>query len=295
MALAIATASASVVKRKSGATGPKVSSRATFITGVTSAGLVYSPSHFTWMDTNFPAGTPRQGYPIEIQALWYAALQTAVAIGDPDAGRWRALADRVQASIAALYAHPEGGLCDCLHAEPGRRARDAVADDARRPNQLFAISLGAIDAVAPLARAILSACAELLVPGAIRSLADRPVAYPVPVVHNGTALNDPHHPYQGRYIGDEDSRRKPAYHNGTAWTWPFPTYCEAWAAAYGDAGRATALAWLASSIALLESGCIGHLPEVLDGDAPHTPRGCGAQAWGASEWVRVWLKLQNGA
>jgi starch synthase (maltosyl-transferring) len=38
------------------------------------SGLIFSPSHFTWMDTNYPAGTPRQGYPIEIQALWFAAL-----------------------------------------------------------------------------------------------------------------------------------------------------------------------------------------------------------------------------
>ena len=38
-------------------------------------GLIYSPSHYTWMDTNYPAGTPREGYPIEIQALWYGALQ----------------------------------------------------------------------------------------------------------------------------------------------------------------------------------------------------------------------------
>ena len=28
------------------------------------SGLIYSPSHYTWMDTNYPAGTPRQGYPI---------------------------------------------------------------------------------------------------------------------------------------------------------------------------------------------------------------------------------------
>src|SRR5205085_2830551 len=35
-----------------------------------SSGLVWSPSHFTWMDTNYPAATPREGYPIEIQALW---------------------------------------------------------------------------------------------------------------------------------------------------------------------------------------------------------------------------------
>jgi glycogen debranching enzyme len=60
---------------------------------------------------------------------------------------------------------------------------------------------------------------------------------------------------------------------------------------YGEAGRQTALAWLTSSIRLVETGCLGHLPEVLDGDTPHTPRGCDAQAWGASEWVRVWVKL----
>ena len=257
------------------------------------SGLVYSPSHFTWMDTNYPAGTPREGYPIEIQALWYAALQAAAAAHAEEGEVWRKLADRVRASISALFRQPAtGGLCDCLHAEPGGAARRAARDDAVRPNQLFAVSLGAIDPADPLAREILKACAELLVPGGIRSLADRPVAVPIPVCHNGKPLNDPHRPYWGQYTGDEDTRRKPAYHNGTAWTWPFPTYCEAWAACYAEGGRATALAWLASSVVLLESGCLGHLPEVLDGDCPHTPRGCGAQAWGASEWVRVWLKLQ---
>ena len=37
--------------------------------------LVWSPSHFTWMDTNYPAGTPREGYPVEIQALWIRLLR----------------------------------------------------------------------------------------------------------------------------------------------------------------------------------------------------------------------------
>ena len=47
---------------------------------------------------------------------------------------------------------------------------------------------------------VLSASAELLVPGAIRSLADRPVAYPVPVVRNGAALNDPRVTRLGHYL-----------------------------------------------------------------------------------------------
>jgi predicted glycogen debranching enzyme len=255
--------------------------------------LIYSPSHFTWMDTNYPAGSPRQGYPVEIQSLWHAALTFMAHIDKKEARRWAALAGQVRKSLMALFWRPSTGiLVDCLHAESGQPARSATADDALRPNQLLAVTLGAIEAGAP-ARRILSACEELLVPGAIRSLADRPVDHPLPVTHNGVLLNDPQRPYWGQYSGDEDTRRKPAYHNGTAWTWPFPSYCEAWAMAYGQGGRKTALALLTSSIRLLETGCLGHLPEIVDGDHPHTPRGCDAQAWGASEWVRVWMKLSD--
>jgi predicted glycogen debranching enzyme len=255
------------------------------------SGLIFSPSHFTWMDTNFPAGSPRQGYPVEIQVFWHAALAFLSRIDKKESRRWAALAARVRQSLVTLFWQPSlGCLSDCLHAAPGQPARTATADDHILSNQLFAITLGAVDAYEHR-RQILSACEELLIPGAIRSLADRPVSHPLPVHFRGNLLNDPHRPYWGHYTGDEDTRRKPAYHNGTAWTWPFPSYCEAWAMTYGEAGRQTALAWLTSSIRLVETGCLGHLPEVLDGDTPHTSRGCDAQAWGASEWVRVWVKL----
>lgn len=134
---------------------------------------------------------------------------------------------------------------------------------------------------------ILSACEELLVPGAIRSLAERPVRYPIPVRGRDGLLNDPLLPYWGRYRGDEDTRRKPAYHNGTAWTWQFPLYAEALFQVYGEPVRDTALALLGSSARLMQDGCIGHLPEIVDGDAPHDPRGCHAQAWGETELLRV--------
>jgi len=255
------------------------------------SGLIFSPSHFTWMDTNFPAGSPRQGYPVEIQVFWNATLNFLSRIDKKDGRRWKALAEKVRKSLMTLFWQPTlGCLADCLHAAPGQAARLADADDHLRPNQLFAVTLGAVNEP-ERARQILKACEELLVPGAIRSLADRAVSRPLPVHFNGNLVNDPLRPYWGQYSGDEDTRRKPAYHNGTAWTWPFPSYCEAWAMTYGEQGRQTALAWLTSSIRLLESGCLGHLPEVIDGDYPHTTRGCEAQAWGASEWVRVWLKL----
>ena len=258
------------------------------------SGLVFSPIHFTWMDTDHPAGTPREGYPIEIQALWYAALRFLTQIDTrTESQGWDQLADLVKSSISQYFWREDlGYLADCLHANSGSAAKAAVADDALRPNQLLAITLGAVRDNGMGAQ-ILEACEELLVPGAIRSLADRPVQHPIEIIHNSKRLNDPYHPYQGTYSGDEDTRRKPAYHNGTAWTWLFPSYCEAWAMVYGEAGKETALAWLASGVGLMERGCIGHIPEILDGDSPHTPRGCDAQAWGTSELLRVWLKLTS--
>jgi starch synthase (maltosyl-transferring) len=258
------------------------------------SGLIFSPTHFTWMDTNNPSGTPRQGYPIEIQALWFAALSFLTRI-DPsgNAGDWANRASLVQASIFNLFWLKKSGyLSDCLHAPSGKPAAQADPDEALRPNQLFAVTLGAVSD-RTICRKIVAACEELLIPGALRSLADRPVRRPIAIYHNGTTINNPHHPFQGQYAGDEDLKRKPAYHNGTAWTWLFPSYCEAWVRAYGNKGKNTAFSWLASSAGLLSQGCVGHVPEIMDGDFPHKHRGCDAQAWGASEVLRVWKLLQS--
>jgi starch synthase (maltosyl-transferring) len=183
-----------------------------------------------------------------------------------------------------------GYLSDCLHGPPGCPAAACQADDALRPNQLFAVTLGAINDPA-IALRIVQACDSLIVPGAIRSLADRPVQIPLPVQHRGHLLNDPHNPYQGHYQGDEDTQRKPAYHNGTAWTWVFPSFCEARAMVFGENGRQTSRALLATALDQMNTGCLGHIPEILDGDRPHRPRGCDAQAWSVSEVYRVWKKL----
>ncbi len=264
------------------------------ITMDSTTGLIFSPSHFTWMDTNFPAGTPREGYPVEIQALWHHALTCMSRIDSPDhAHKWRKLADQVFGSVRELfYMENLGYLSDCLYASAGTSARYADKDDALRPNQLFAITLGAVTDRSVM-ESVIGNCSELIVPGGIRSLADRRVKRPLEIVRDGHALNDPHRPYQGVYAGDEDTRRKPAYHNGTAWTWVFPSFCEAWVETFGEGATETALALLASSSKIVNAGCAFNLPEIMDGDCPHLQRGCDAQAWGVSEWLRVWLKLNN--
>ena len=256
--------------------------------------LIWSPSHFTWMDTNFPAGTPREGYPVEIQVLWIRLLQQLEKISEGDEQKkWSELAARATASFEKLFwLEDRGYYADLLIAQKGQSAAGAKADDALRSNYLFAVSLGLVTGERAK-RCVEAAQKYLVVPGALRSLAPLPVSIPLPIYRDGQLLNNPIEPYCPRYEGDEDTRRKPAYHNGTAWTWTFPTFCEALARAWDFSPEAVAAAkaYLGSMEQLMNEGCLGQIPEILDGDAPHTQRGCDAQAWGVTEALRVWKLL----
>jgi starch synthase (maltosyl-transferring) len=260
------------------------------------SGLVFSPAHFTWMDTNHPAGTPREGYPVEIQALWVCLLRRLAELDLPPVTEpWGELARRAAESFARRFWLEELGWCaDVLLARPGQPAADAVPQNALRGNALLAVTLGLLTGERAR-RQVEAARRWLLVPGAVRSLAPLPVRPPLEIRgRHGELLNDPERPYWGRYEGDEDTRRKPAYHNGTAWVWLLPQFCEALARAwdFDPAAVAAARAYLAGTDRLLAEGCLGQLPEILDGDAPHTQRGCDAQAWSVTETLRVWTLLE---
>ena len=258
--------------------------------------LIWSPSHFTWMDTNFPAGTPREGYPVEIQALWIRLLRLLEKISaKSEQKKWRGLAEHAMASFNQLFwLEDKGWFADVLLGGPRVIARDATPGDALRSNGLFAVSLGLVTGERAK-RCVAAAQKYLVVPGGLRTLAPLPVSTPLPIWRDGHLLNNPTEPYWPRYEGDEDTRRKPAYHNGTAWTWTFPAFCEALARAWDFSPEAVAAAkgYLGSTEKLLNEGCLGQIPEILDGDAPHTQRGCDAQAWGVTETLRVWKLLSS--
>ncbi len=250
------------------------------------SGLIWSPTHFTWMDTNHPAGSPREGFPVEIQALWLRLLRQL-------GGEWDALREKAEASFQSLYKINKNWLADQLIAGPGVGAAEATPDNALRSNGLLAVALGEVTGESAR-RMVAAAQRHLVVPGAVRSLAPLPVVPPLAVrTDDGDFLNNPNEPYWGRYEGDEDTRRKPAYHNGTAWVWSLPMFCEALVRAWDFSPESVTAArsYLLSMEPLLNEGCLGHLPEVLDGDAPHAQRGCDAQAWSVSEAYRVWKIL----
>ena len=214
------------------------------------------------MDTKYTACTPRCGYPVDIQAMWIAALRFV-------GGKWRALADKAAASVVRYFAGANG-FADCLDAWNGEPASSAAPDFSVRPNQLFLVTLDAVKADSDHARCIVDSCERLLVPGGIRSL----------------AAGDPK--YRGVYAGDEDTCRKPAYHNGTVWAWPMPLYAEA-AVKCGRLTKAQAGSLLAGVVENLNTDCLCHVSEIADGDAPHAQKGCRAQAWSVSEFLRVLL------
>ena len=237
--------------------------------------LIWSPGHFTWMDTNHPAGTPREGYPVEIQVLWIRLLRLLEKISAKTGQKkWRALDERATASFDKFFwLEDKGWFADVLPAKPSVNAHAATPDDALRSNCLFAISLGLVTGERAK-RCVEAARKYLVVPSALRSLAPLPVSIPLPIYGNdGRLLNNPAEPYWPLYEGDEDTRRKPAK------------------------------SYLGSAERLLNEGCLGQLPEILDGDATcrdearrrlaHTQRGCDAQAWSATETLRVWKWLNS--
>jgi glycogen debranching enzyme len=93
--------------------------------------------------------------------------------------------------------------------------------------------------------------------------------------------------YIGRYEGDPRSRDG-AYHQGTVWPWLMGPFITAYVKTFGaKAGRKFATEWLSHFQDQFTEACLGQISEIFDGDAPHTPRGCVAQAWSVSELLRA--------
>ena len=227
----------------------------------------------TWMDAKIGdwVVTPRHGKAVEIQALWYNALRVMEHL----AGKFRetkarktyaAMADRARESFNVLFWNEEAG---CLYDVVNGDARDASI----RPNQIFAISLkNSMVSQEHAARILRVIERELLTSRGLRTLSPK----------------DPQ--YRGRYEGNPSSRDS-AYHQGTVWPWLMGAYMTACVKTLGaDTGGEAGARWLKNFEEHLSEACLGQVSEIFDGDAPHTPRGCVAQAWSVAELLRAALE-----
>ncbi|MFN8377571.1 MAG: amylo-alpha-1,6-glucosidase [Anaerolineae bacterium] len=226
----------------------------------------------TWMDVKIGdwVVTPRTGKAVEINALWINALR---CMGD-FAARLRRnghetarLAERAEANFGRFW-NAEAGCCYDVIDTP-----DGTHDPAIRPNQVIAAALPYTPFSREQVRQIVDICGrELLTSYGLRSLSPRDPAY------------------IGQFTGDQP-HRDAAYHQGTVWSWPIGAFALAHYKAYGD--REAALGFLTPLAAHLHDAGLGTVSENFEGDAPHLPKACMAQAWGVAEVLRAWWILNQ--
>jgi predicted glycogen debranching enzyme len=238
-------------------------------------GLLYAGGpgvQLTWMDAKIGEWvvTPRIGKPVEINALWINALETtaqfASLLGRPREV-YEALSAKAKKSFRKFW-NTERASCYDVIDSPG------IGNDASfRPNQIFAVSLP----VSPLSfeqqKAVVDNCARhLLTSFGLRSLA-------------------PGEPgYAGHYVGGA-RERDAVYHQGTVWGWLLGPFALAHYRVYRN--RESALRLLEPLGRQIYASGLGTLSEIFDGDPPHTPRGCVAQAWTVAEVLRAWTEISS--
>jgi predicted glycogen debranching enzyme len=221
----------------------------------------------TWMDAKIGdwVVTERRGKPVEIQALWYNALRTLAELTGNGGTRYSQMADQARDSFNSSFWNED---TQCLFDVVEGAHRDASI----RPNQIFAVSLRHAILVDPQrANAVVDKVrSELLTPMGLRTLAP----------------GDPN--YKGRCRGGVRERDS-AYHQGTVWPWLMGPFLKAYLKVNGGSSEAhrQARAWLDPLLACMRTNGLGQLPEIADGDAPHEPRGCIAQAWSVAEVLRA--------
>jgi predicted glycogen debranching enzyme len=235
-----------------------------------SDGLLYAGEpgvQLTWMDAKVGdwVVTPRIGKPVEINALWFNALETMASLAPvvkKTAGPYAKLAAQVKESFSKFW-NASAGCCYDVIDSPG------IGNDASlRPNQIFAVSLPQSPLTPEQQKLVVDFCARRLVTSyGLRSLAQGEPSY------------------QGHYGGGV-RERDGAYHQGTVWGWLLGPFVLAHLRVYGD--RTAALSFLEPLGQQINTYGLGTLSEICDGDPPFTPRGCIAQAWTVGEVLRAW-------
>ncbi len=239
-------------------------------------------TQLTWMDAQRDGVTftPRHGKPIEINALWHHALRVLAQLTESgnEAGDLEALAERAGGSMRELFWCQRTGCCFDVLVPNGD---DWIGDDAIRPNQVLTVSLDPSPFDARVQQSIMRVVRErLLTPYGLRTL-------------------DPAHPaYKDRFEGDLFARDA-AYHQGTVWPWLIGPYCEATLRMGGltDDAKREVMDVIRPLLAVIDASdegtCAGQIAEVYDGDPPHRPSGCPAQAWSVAEVLRVLAMVEE--
>lgn len=236
-------------------------------------GLVYTDGRqkpATWMNAveNGTPITPRTGYVVEINALWYNALRFVAEVSATLNNQNYADILNYQAEITRqsfvetfwngiyLYDYVDGQYQD----------REV------RPNMIFAVSLPYSPLEKTQQKSVLDIVTrELLTPKGLRSLSPKSPFY------------------RPEYIGGQLERDR-NYHNGPIWAWTSGAFAEAYLKIRGRSGVSFLERMMAGFESELRELCIGTLSELYDGNPPFKGHGAMSYAMTVAEILRV-LKL----
>jgi len=240
-------------------------------------GLIMHGPQLTWMDAAIAGKpvTPREGKAVEIQTLWYNALKTmqllATHFGQNErASRYLSMADKAKKNFVEKFWNPQKNYLADVVMNDGRR------DHSLRPNQIIAISLDFTMLDKIVAEKIVNTVWERLWG-----------VYGLKTLSN----DDPR--YMGKCGGDW-TQRDQAYHNGTVWPWLLGPFVSAFLKIknYESKWRNFAFQNFLQPLfkeEIFRAG-LGTISEIFDGDPPHQPNGCVAQAWSVAEPLRAYLE-----
>jgi glycogen debranching enzyme len=226
-------------------------------------GMVRSEALATWMDTS---RDPREGKPVEIQALWIRTLEDAARMAEvlgrnQTAIRWKQMAENARRSFRIFWNPAAGYLYDYVDSGGRKVARI-------RPNVLMALSVVPEILPAENVRLALRTALNsgLVAPHGVRSL--------IP--------SDP------LYVGiDNSTWDPPAYHNGDVWPWLSGPAIDVMVSC-GEISEASRLFRLFAAQTLGQAN-IGAVHEISDGDRDK-PKGCWTQAWSVAEFIRTYYR-----
>ena len=243
-------------------------------------GLLYSNGRdraVTWMNaqSNGRPITPRSGYIVEFNALWYNALKFYEQILSENGGeenkalaaQFAAEAEKTARSFKEVFLNEYGYLLDYVDGQ--------MMDWSVRPNQLFAIALDFSPLDMKERKSVLDICTkELVTPKGIRSLSPKSGGY------------------NPMYIGRQEQRDF-AYHQGTAWPWLTGFYLEAYLRVYRMSGVNYIERQLIGFEEELFYHCVGTIPELFDGNPRFSGRGAISFAMNVSGILRAIRLLEK--
>ncbi len=243
-------------------------------------GLIETAGHRTaasWMAATMPGSTvpliPRTGYLVELNALWYDALQFAIELFDGDSAfddrreKWSGVSASFAPAFISMFLNEAGYLWDYVE-------RSGPNPEVR-PNMAIAIGLRHTPLDRRQRKGVLDVVTrELLTPKGLRTLSPK----------SGN--------YRPLYVGTPEERAK-AHHNGPARPWLMGFYASAYLKVFGMSGVGYIDRMLIGFEEEMSQGCIGSLSQLYDGNPPFNGHGAVSHAVNVAEVLRALTTLRK--